>query len=131
MMLTPGYIRFHLNRFNRKRGYINKNEAVDCNKSKMMQTILIEKLRSYIIQNNVDLLLKLQRDFSVTRYLEDKIAGITPQLDQWVAEGKPQYIIEELCMNELTKDLRPSKFNYIREILEEDFLQTYEKFRDK
>jgi hypothetical protein len=96
-----------------------------------MQTILIEKLRSYIVQNNVDLLLKLQKDFRLTRYLEDKVAAIEPQLKQWIAEGKPQYILEELCMNDLTQDLRPSRFNYIREILEEDFLQTYKNFRDK
>lgn len=96
-----------------------------------MQTILIEKLRSYIVQNNLDLLLKLQQDFSVTQYLEDKVAAIEPLLNQWIAEDKPQYIIEELCMNELTRELRPSKFNYIKEILEEDFLQAYKDFRDK
>ncbi len=96
-----------------------------------MQTILIEKLRSYIIQNNLDLLLKLQQDFSVTRYLEDKVALVMPLVDQWIAEGKPQYVVEELSMNELTRELRPSKFNYIKEILEEDFLQIYKDFRDK
>jgi hypothetical protein len=95
-----------------------------------MMQILIEKLRSYIIQNNLDLLLSLQQDFNVTRYLEDKVAGVEDQMNRWIAEGKPQYVIEELCLDELTRDLRPSKFNYIKGILEEEFLQTYEHFRE-
>ena len=90
-----------------------------------MQTILIEKLREFIIHNNPDVLLNLQMDFSFDQYVAEKIHGIQPLLDQLLAEGKPPYIIEEVCLNELTKDLRPSKFNYIRSVLEEEFEQDY------
>jgi len=41
----------------------------------------------------------------------------------------PEYIIEEVCMEELTKDLRPSKYNYISNILEEDFEFAYQQFQ--
>ncbi|MBA3830115.1 MAG: DUF1896 family protein [Taibaiella sp.] len=95
-----------------------------------MQTILTEKLRSYIIDNNPDVMLGLQQGFSFTKYLKEKVELVIPMMEQLIAEGKPQYIIEELCMNELTKDLRPSRFNYIKEILEEDFLQAYTRFRE-
>lgn len=90
-----------------------------------METILIEKLREYIIQNNPDILINLQTDFSVTQYLEEKVQSIQPLLNELLTEGKPTYIIEELCLNELTKDLRPSKFNYIRNVLEEEFAQDF------
>ena len=96
----------------------------------MIQNLLTEQLRSYIIQNNLDLLMGLEQGFNVTRYLEDKVAAIEPQMDQWITEGKPQHVLVELCMNELTSDLRPSKFNYIRDILEEEFLQTYTHYRE-
>ena len=86
-----------------------------------METVLIEKLREYIIQNNPDILINLQTDFSVTQYLEEKVQSIQPLLNELLTEGKPTYIIEELCLNELTKDLRPSKFNFIRSVLEEEF----------
>ena len=96
----------------------------------MMETLLIEKLRSYIIENNLDLLLQLQENFGLTKYLEDKVAGIAPQLEIWISEGKPQYVIEELSLQELTRELRPSKFNYIKEVLETEFLQTYKRFNE-
>jgi hypothetical protein len=94
-----------------------------------MYQILIEQLRSYITDNNPDLLLRLQQDLSVTRYLEDKVHAVMPLLTQLLSEDKPQYIIEELCMDQLTRNLRPSKFNYIKDLLEEEFLQSYERFR--
>ena len=43
-------------------------------------------------------------------------------------EGQPDYVIEEACMNVLTQDLRPSKFNYIKSILEEEFDNKYLQF---
>lgn len=95
-----------------------------------MRTILTEKLRSYIVENNPDVLVSLQNSLSVSAYLEDKVALVMPLADQLLSESKPQYIIEELCLNELTGDLRPSKFLYIKAILEEDFLQTYSRFRE-
>ena len=95
-----------------------------------MQEILIGKLRSYLVANNPDLLIGLQADLSVTSYLEDKVSLVMPLAEQLISEGKPQYIIEELCMNALTEDLRPSMFNYISAILENEFLQTYNRFRE-
>ncbi len=86
-----------------------------------MQEMLKEKLWAYIVQNNPDLMLNLQQDFSVTGYLEEKVNGIQPLASQLQAENKPGYIIEELCMAELTKDLRPSRFNYIYNVLEDEF----------
>ena len=86
-----------------------------------MQEMLKEKLWTYIVRNNVDLMLNLQQDYSVTGYLEEMVNGIQPLVSLLLMENTPGYIIEELCMNELTKDLCPSKFNYIRSILEDEF----------
>jgi hypothetical protein len=99
-------------------------------KAKKMESILLEKLRSYITINNPDMMILLQQDLSVTGYLEDKVQLVLPLSEQLIAEGKPLYIIEELCLETMTKDLRPSKFHYIKEILETEFLQSYEKFRE-
>lgn len=86
-----------------------------------MQEMLKEKLWTYIVHNNLDLMLNLQQDFSVTGYLEKKLFNVQPLVSQLLAEKNPEYVIEELCMEELTKDLRPSKFNYIQGILEDEF----------
>lgn len=90
-----------------------------------METILIEKLREYIIQTNPDILINLQTDFSFTQYLEEKVQSIQPLLNELLSEGKPSYSIEEVCLNEMTKEIRPSKFNYIRSVLEEEFEQDF------
>ena len=86
-----------------------------------MQEMLKEKLWTYIVHNNPDLMLNLQQDFLLTSYLEQKVFNIQPLISQLLAENKPGYIIEELCMAELTIDLRSSKFNYIHSILEDEF----------
>jgi hypothetical protein len=93
-----------------------------------MDMLLMEKLHRYIAENNVDLLLQLQKGQSMTQYLKDKVQNIRPFIDGLVAEGKPQYIIEELSMEALTRELRPSKYNYVKEILETEFEENYKRY---
>lgn len=95
-----------------------------------MKDKLKEKLWTYIVHNNPDLMLNFQQDFSVTHHLEEKMNGIQPLASQLLAENKPGYIIEELCMTELTKDLRPSKFNFICNILEDEFEQDFLRIKE-
>ena len=95
-----------------------------------MQNILTEKLRAYIAQNNPDVLVGLQQGYTVTQYLKDKMDAVEPLLEQLLGEGKPAYIIEELCLMEMTADLRPSKYQYIREVLEADFPTEYERMAE-
>lgn len=92
--------------------------------------MLKEKLWTYIVHNNPDLMLNLQQDFAVTHYLEEKVNGIQFLTSQLQAENKPGYVVEELCMEELIKDLIPSKFNYIRNILEEEFEQDFLRIKE-
>ncbi|MBS1526061.1 MAG: DUF1896 family protein [Bacteroidetes bacterium] len=95
----------------------------------MIEALLKEKLRGYIGENNPDLLLQLNKDCSLTGYLENKIAAIAPALEQWISDGKPAYILEELAMQRLTEDLLPSRYLYLKELLEEDFAASYASFR--
>jgi len=95
-----------------------------------MQEILKEKLWTYIGRNNADLMLNLQQDFSVTSYLEEMVNGIQSLASQLLVENKPGYIIEELCMEEMINDLRPSKFNYIRSVLEDEFEQDFLRIKE-
>ena len=95
-----------------------------------MQELLKEKSWTYIVHNNPDLMLNLQQDTAVTRYLEKKVNVILPMVSQLLAENKPGYIIEELCMEEMTRDLRPSKFNYIRSVLEDEFEQDFLRIKE-
>ena len=86
-----------------------------------MEEALKHKLHEYISENNPDLLVTLEEKNETSLYLNDKVKQVSSLLEQLKEESKPDYIIEEACMNALTKDLRPSKFRYIKNILEEEF----------
>jgi hypothetical protein len=94
-----------------------------------MQTTLKEKLWEYIACNNPDLLLRLQEEHSVSRYLDERVNSALPLAESLSEEGKPQYIIEELCMEAVTEELRPSRYLYIRSVLEEEFPRDNERLQ--
>lgn len=94
-----------------------------------MQEVLSEKLHQYIIDNNLDLLIALQVNGSVSNYLKEKVAAIDALLNELIAANTPAYIIEECCMDELTKELRPSKFNYLISIFEEEFEMDFHRLK--
>ena len=92
-----------------------------------MQGTLINNLYQYISANNPDILLDVEETGSVTTYLSDKVSSVDFLYKQLCTEGKPAYIIEELCMDFLTQDLKPSRYNYIRNILEAEFELKYKE----
>ena len=77
-----------------------------------MKDSLIKKLHEYIRENNPDVLMQLQEDGKVTEYLSDRLNTVVVLLNQQ-NKGQPACIVEETCMEIMTRDLRPSKYNYI------------------
>jgi hypothetical protein len=96
-----------------------------------MRETLIKKLHYYLVHNHLDLLITLQEDKKVTSYLEDKVHAVMPLAEQYITEKRPAYVIEALCLDELTKDLRPSKFEYIRKVLEDEFSTIHWRLREQ
>lgn len=95
-----------------------------------MENILKERLWFYIVHNNSDLMFILQQEYSVSHYLNEKVNGIHLLIEEMLSENTPRYIMEEICLNVLTEDLKPSRFIYIRSLLEEEFEQIYTNFAD-
>ncbi len=85
-----------------------------------MKDNLIKKLHEYIKENNPDVFMKLERDKKITEYLLIKIGSVDALINQ-SRKGQPDYIIEDACMEVLTQELRPSRYNYILNILEQEF----------
>ncbi|MES2376062.1 MAG: DUF1896 family protein [Bacteroidota bacterium] len=86
-----------------------------------MKTLLIGKLHSYMVQHHTDLLIALQEDHRLSHYLSSKVDSISGLIEDLQTEGRPAYVIEALCLEELTRDLRPSRFSWMRELLEAEF----------
>jgi hypothetical protein len=91
-----------------------------------MQEILIQKLLSYIEDNNPELLLQLEEESKVTDYLLNKVGMVDCLINDGI-EDQPAFILETACMDILTQDLRPSRYEYICKILKEEFEDYYEK----
>jgi hypothetical protein len=95
-----------------------------------MHQQLISRLHDYLAENNPDVLIALQQQGKANGWMEEKVQGVALMIAQLRSEGKPGYIIEELCMQEITAELRPSKFNYVSAILEEEFEQAYYSLKE-
>ncbi|MBB1285708.1 hypothetical protein HRH25_15095 [Flavisolibacter sp. BT320] len=87
-----------------------------------MQENLMQKLLLYITENNPDLLFRLEEEEAVSNYLLDKVTSVSSIIN---GADQPDYLKEETCMSIMTQSLRPSKFNYICRVLEEEFEATH------
>lgn len=92
-----------------------------------MQQVLKQKLHEYIRNNNPDILLALEADSGVSKFIDAKVDAVMFLLEDLVREDKPAYIVEEVCLKELIKEFKPSKFNYVVSILEEEFEFAYQQ----
>jgi len=90
-----------------------------------MKEVLIQKLHEHLKENYPDVLLAFQDEQELNEYLGVKVNSIDEYSKTLQAECKPAYIIEELCLDKLTQDLGPSKFNYISAVLQEEFNTEY------
>ena len=90
-----------------------------------MREKLIHNLLQYIKENNPELLYQMENEAALMQWLSEKVKSVSALVDQMKKKRQPEYAIEEACMEELTKSLRPSRFNYIRHILEEEFETHY------
>lgn len=75
----------------------------------------------------MDLLIALQEDHRLAAYLQRKVASVKDYWELLQAERRPEYVIEALCMEEMTSDLRPSRFEFVRNLLEEAFPADYSR----
>lgn len=94
-----------------------------------MQELLIRKLHDYIRENNPDVFVQLQMKRELTVYLKDKVQSVDLLLNELISDGKPTYLIEEVCMDKLTEDLRPSAFLYLSSLVQEEFADAEDQWK--
>lgn len=90
-----------------------------------MRDILIQKLHGHLLRSHPDLLVALQEQAGVAAYLEERVANLENMPETLLLEGRPAFIVEEVCMEALKKDLPASRFNYLSSILQEEFEPEY------
>lgn len=95
-----------------------------------MKEILISKLYEYLLQNNPDIIISFQNETEAAEYIKEKVESLDDMSEQLLAQGKPAYIVEDICMGQLTEEFRPSRYNYLLSVLEEDFYSDYLTWQD-
>lgn len=91
---------------------------------------LKEKLWSFIVHNNPDLMFNLQDEYRVTEYLETKVSAVMSTAMKLLEEGKEGHAILELCMNEMTAELKPSRYHYIAALVKDKFPDVFVRLRE-
>ncbi len=95
-----------------------------------MDTILKEKFWQYIVDHNPDLMFDLQETYSVSKFLEEQVGMLTLFIEQQMEAEVPTYIIQEKCMEQLIEPLKPSRFLYVKSVVEEEFPNDFERMRE-
>lgn len=90
-----------------------------------MIQVLKEKLWAYIVSNNPELMFRLQEEYAVEGYLETQVRSVEKLWEQLQAEGRAEVEVIEVSMQQLTESLRPSRYQYLLTLLEEDFPADY------
>lgn len=92
-----------------------------------MQKVLKEKLWAYIVHNHPDLLFELQENDTVKAYLDEKVNSVLPLARQNLPAGSPAGVMEDYCLNAMVEPLGPSRYSYIRSVLEVEFPKDYQR----
>lgn len=95
-----------------------------------VQAKLIDILSKYIVDNNPEIIINDRPGNSMIDFVSEKMDSVKPLIDKMEEEGKPQYLICERCVDEMTASLKPSKANYVKEVLAEDFPEDYYRFTE-
>lgn len=95
-----------------------------------MVTQLKEKFWQYIVDHNPDLMFDLQETYSVSKFLEEQVGMLTLFIEQQMEAQVPEYIIQEQCLEQLTAPLKPSRFLYVKNVVEEEFPDDFETMRE-
>jgi hypothetical protein len=90
-----------------------------------MKDALISKLLEYLRDYNPDILFALEAEDKLRLWLYSKAETVESLWQQMETDKQPAYIIEETCLTELTRELRPSRYNYILNLLEQEFENDY------
>ena len=86
-----------------------------------MLDLLHNKLDAYLRENNPDVVLPLEAEEAYKDFLLSKLDGLDGMIASMKQDEVPAYIIEEQCIHMLKEGFRPSRFNYVKEVLETDF----------
>jgi hypothetical protein len=96
-----------------------------------MKEKLVSRFREHIQENYPELLLHLLEENRLEDYLHEQINSIELLINELTRKHSSASVIEDLCIDELTRVIRPSRYNYLHDLLQDEFGHDYERLLDK
>lgn len=86
-----------------------------------MEAVLLDRFSAYVVDHHPELVMKSPVEYPLSRWIRERMAAVLPTLKFLQDKGTPEHVVIATCMDELTRDLRPSKADYLREVLVAEF----------
>jgi hypothetical protein len=98
-------------------------------KLRALERRLTGLLQQFLLENHLELAIALQEDHRFSHFLESKVRSARELICGLLPQNRPAYVIEALCLEEMTSDLRPSCFRYVSALLESVFLEDFKRMK--
>lgn len=95
-----------------------------------MRQKLITAFLEHVRENHPDILFDLGDDEAVMQWTTDRLQEVSATIQAMKKKYKPEGQIIAACMEELIQNLLPSRYNYVRNVLEEEFYDDYSRLKE-
>ena len=86
-----------------------------------MEAVLLERFSAYVVDHHPELVMKSPVEYPLSQWVRERMTAVLPTLKFLQDKGAPVHVVIATCMEELTRDLRPSKADYLSEVLAKEF----------
>ncbi|MET7000706.1 hypothetical protein [Chitinophaga defluvii] len=93
-----------------------------------MREKIKESLLGFLQENYPEIILLFAQRGTLSQYLDDRLDLVEPLVDELLEQGDSEQHITQLCIEQLTSSFGPSKYNYLKGVLDDEFPQEYQQF---
>ncbi|WP_157370205.1 hypothetical protein [Aquiflexum balticum] len=86
--------------------------------------------RKYIAENNPDLIVRMEGNESMKRYISDKVSTSMVLAKTLKEQGSTDTEILDTCLESMVSDLKPSKFRFVKDLMEKNFKKKYDQLTE-
>jgi hypothetical protein len=91
---------------------------------------LEDLFRGYIAENNPDLIVKLEGNEAMKRYITDKVNASMELAKRLKEKGNTDSEILKACLSEMVSGLLPSRFQFVKGVIKKHFPRKYAVFAE-
>ena len=90
---------------------------------------LEKRFWAHLYVNHFEFILELEEAGIFNRYMLDVMQSVSSLFERLQSENKPDYIVEELCLDALLEEVRPARSPYFLHVLSGQFPEIYQSWQ--